>query len=118
LALQFSPADLIDRALAGPSSDVTDWASRDMLDGFCDDMVTPADKGILLGHICEDQKHTGPPIIFGMHLLSGQVTGLIIMSHGFNHTSPIFQMIDSTLQKVAKSGENSSNWLRQSYHKN
>ncbi|KAG2740606.1 hypothetical protein P692DRAFT_20880896, partial [Suillus brevipes Sb2] len=49
LALQFGLADLIDRALAGPSSDVTDWASRDMLDGFCDDMVTPADKGILLG---------------------------------------------------------------------
>jgi hypothetical protein len=49
LALQFGPADLVERAIAGPSSDATDWASGDMSDGLCDDMVTPADKGILVG---------------------------------------------------------------------
>ncbi|KAG2046117.1 hypothetical protein BDR06DRAFT_977712 [Suillus hirtellus] len=61
LALQFGLADLIDRALAGPSLDVTDWASRDMLDGFCDDMVTPADKGILLGHSLRGSETCWPP---------------------------------------------------------
>ncbi|KAG1804563.1 hypothetical protein EV424DRAFT_1544593 [Suillus variegatus] len=49
LALQFGPADLVEHALAGPSSDATDWASGDILDGLYDDMVTPADKGILVG---------------------------------------------------------------------
>ncbi|KAG1740273.1 hypothetical protein EDB19DRAFT_1828494 [Suillus lakei] len=61
LALQFGPADLIDRALAGPSSDVTDWASGDMLDWFCDDMVTPADKGILLGCSLRGSETCWPP---------------------------------------------------------
>jgi hypothetical protein len=61
LALQFGPADLIDCALAGPSSDVTEWASGDMLDGFCDDMVTPADKGILLGRSLRGSETCWPP---------------------------------------------------------
>ncbi|KAG2354421.1 hypothetical protein BDR07DRAFT_1494636 [Suillus spraguei] len=49
LALQFGPADLIARALAGPSSYATVWQSGDISDGHCDDIATAAEIGILLG---------------------------------------------------------------------
>lgn len=54
LALQFGPADLIAQALAGPSSYVTVWQSGDMSGGLCNDIVTAAEIGILIG-----RTHTG-----------------------------------------------------------
>jgi hypothetical protein len=53
-------------------------------------------------------------MIFGMHLLGGQGAGLTITSRGSNHTFPISQMVKSTLQKIAKSGENFLNRLQRS----
>lgn len=61
LALQFSPADLVEHALAGPSLDATDWASGDISDGLYDDMVTPADKGILVGRSLQGSESCWPP---------------------------------------------------------
>ncbi|KAG1790127.1 uncharacterized protein HD556DRAFT_1310911 [Suillus plorans] len=99
LAVQFGPADLIEHAIAGPSLDATNWASGDMSD------------------VSEDLKCAGPPMIFGMHPLGGQGAGLTITSRGSNHTSPVSQMVDSTLQKVAKFGENSLSQLWESCRK-
>ncbi|KAG1905611.1 uncharacterized protein F5891DRAFT_975803 [Suillus fuscotomentosus] len=61
LALQFGPADLIEHAIAGPSSDATNWASGDMSNGLCDDMVTPVDKGILVGCSLRGSEMCWPP---------------------------------------------------------
>ncbi|KAG1829811.1 hypothetical protein EV424DRAFT_1343969 [Suillus variegatus] len=59
--LQFSPADLVEHALAGPSLDATDWASGDISDGLYADMVTPADKGILVGRSLQGSESCWPP---------------------------------------------------------
>ncbi|KAG1760628.1 hypothetical protein EDD22DRAFT_954784 [Suillus occidentalis] len=67
----------------------------DMLDGFCDDMVTPADKGILLGQQSARIGNMLAPLgSLGYSLLNGQT---------------------QRSKKSAKPGENSSNRLRQSY---